>query len=303
MARGVTQDRVNNAADALLQRGERPTIEKVRAELGTGSPNTLMRLIEVWWTGLAERLAAQARADLPGIPEPVQRAMMTLWSEAVVASRAEASAGTSAAREALDQEKVSLAAERSRCSADLDAMRGVAKAAEEARGVAEQRLADHQRLVDQLRSESQDLMAQRDKGQQRADVLVRDMMYLASKLEKQDNAIAEERLSMAAHIRSVEDRAHAEVDRVREEAKATRTRQLQVERETAAATRTTLARIVALESENKKLARENSALSARVQTQELQVERLDALLKSAKSASPAARSRQRKRSETSHKRR
>src|SRR5260221_7936201 len=107
MARGVTQERVNNAADALLQRGERPTIEKVRAELGTGSPNTLMRLIDVWWTGLAERLAAQARADLPGIPEPVQSAMMTLWSEAVVASRAEASAGTSAAREALDQEKVS----------------------------------------------------------------------------------------------------------------------------------------------------------------------------------------------------
>jgi hypothetical protein len=230
MARGVTQDRVNNAADALLQRGERPTIEKVRAELGTGSPNTLMRLIEVWWMGLAERLAAQARANLPGIPEPVQRAMMTLWSEAVVASRAEASASTSAAREALDQEKVSLAAERSRWSADLDAMRTAAKAADEARGVAEQRLADHQRLVDQLRSESQDLMAQRDKGQQRADVMARDMMYLASKLEKQDKSIAEERLSMAAHVRSVEDRAHAEVDRVREEAKAMRNGLTQLER-------------------------------------------------------------------------
>jgi hypothetical protein len=301
MARGVTQERVNNAADALLQRGERPTIEKVRAELGTGSPNTLLRLIDVWWTGLAERLAAQARADLPGIPEPVQRAMMTLWSEAVVASRAEASANTSAAREALDQERMSLAAERTRWSADLDAMRTAAKAAEEARGVAEQRLADHQRLVDQLRSESQDLMAQRDKGQQRVDIMARDMMYLASKLEKQDNAIAKERLSMAAHVRSVEDRAHAEVDRVREETKASRTRQLQVERETAAATKTTQARIVALESENKKLARENSALSARVQMQERQVERLEALLKVAKSPSPVPRSRQRKRSEKPHK--
>ncbi|TLY49659.1 MAG: hypothetical protein E6K53_12920 [Gammaproteobacteria bacterium] len=47
MARGITQDRVNQAADALLARGERPTIEKVRAELGTGSPNTLLRLLEV----------------------------------------------------------------------------------------------------------------------------------------------------------------------------------------------------------------------------------------------------------------
>ena len=78
MARGITQDRVNQAADALLQRGQRPTIDKVRAELGTGSPNTLIRLLEIWWAGLAERLAAQARADLPGVPEPVQGAMMTL---------------------------------------------------------------------------------------------------------------------------------------------------------------------------------------------------------------------------------
>jgi hypothetical protein len=92
MARGITQDRVNGAADALLQRGERPTIDKVRAELGTGSPNTLTRLLEVWWAGLAERLAAQARANLPDIPESVQQAMMTLWSQAVVTTRHEADA-------------------------------------------------------------------------------------------------------------------------------------------------------------------------------------------------------------------
>ncbi|QBB70743.1 hypothetical protein ELE36_10440 [Pseudolysobacter antarcticus] len=90
MARGVTQDQVNQAADALLQRGERPTIEKVRAELGTGSPNTLIKLIESWWQSLAERLAAQARANLPDIPASVQQAMMTLWSEAVISTRSTA---------------------------------------------------------------------------------------------------------------------------------------------------------------------------------------------------------------------
>lgn len=90
MARGITQTQVNDAADALLQRGVRPTIEKLRAELGTGSPNTLTRMIEVWWAGLSERLAAQTRADLPGVPEAVQRAMMTLWTEAVVETRREA---------------------------------------------------------------------------------------------------------------------------------------------------------------------------------------------------------------------
>jgi hypothetical protein len=87
MARGITQLQVDVAADALLQRGERPTIEKVRAELGTGSPNTLTRLLEAWWAGLSERLAAQARANVPGLPESVQRAIMTLWSEATLAAR------------------------------------------------------------------------------------------------------------------------------------------------------------------------------------------------------------------------
>src|SRR5262249_11703964 len=51
------------------------------------SPNTLMRMVEAWWSELAERLAAQARADVPGIPEPVQRVMQVLWSEAVVTAR------------------------------------------------------------------------------------------------------------------------------------------------------------------------------------------------------------------------
>jgi len=38
-------------------RRPRPTIEKVRAELGMGSPNMLLRLLEVWWAELAGRLA------------------------------------------------------------------------------------------------------------------------------------------------------------------------------------------------------------------------------------------------------
>ena len=44
MPRGITQDQVNAAADALLGAGENPTVEKVRAALGTGSPNTVTRI-------------------------------------------------------------------------------------------------------------------------------------------------------------------------------------------------------------------------------------------------------------------
>jgi len=34
MPRGITQNQVNAAADAILGTGENPTVEKVRAELG-----------------------------------------------------------------------------------------------------------------------------------------------------------------------------------------------------------------------------------------------------------------------------
>ena len=55
MPRGITQDQVN-AADAILGTGENPTVEKVRAELGTGSPNTVTRMLDVWRGHLGERL-------------------------------------------------------------------------------------------------------------------------------------------------------------------------------------------------------------------------------------------------------
>jgi hypothetical protein len=38
-----------------LHAGERPTIERVRAVLGTGSPNTLIRLLDIWWAKLGPR--------------------------------------------------------------------------------------------------------------------------------------------------------------------------------------------------------------------------------------------------------
>lgn len=46
MARGITESDVHAAADQLVAAGERPTIERIRAHLGTGSPNTVLRWLE-----------------------------------------------------------------------------------------------------------------------------------------------------------------------------------------------------------------------------------------------------------------
>ena len=55
---GITAADVDRAADALLRAGQRPTIEKVRLEIGRGSPNTINPLLDAWWSRLAGRLDA-----------------------------------------------------------------------------------------------------------------------------------------------------------------------------------------------------------------------------------------------------
>ena len=65
MARGISEQDVFEAADKLLARGERPTIERVRNELGRGSPNTVNRLLDGWWSTLSARHAAKEASKLP----------------------------------------------------------------------------------------------------------------------------------------------------------------------------------------------------------------------------------------------
>jgi len=50
--RGVQQDDVWAAADALIAEGLRPTIERVRQKLGRGSPNTVSPMLEAWFATL-----------------------------------------------------------------------------------------------------------------------------------------------------------------------------------------------------------------------------------------------------------
>ncbi|MGJ7524061.1 DNA-binding protein [Variovorax sp. GB1P17] len=61
--RGVTEQEVWDAADRLLRNQERPTTERVRVELGTGSPNTVQPMLNRWYANLGKRLR------LPGEPD------------------------------------------------------------------------------------------------------------------------------------------------------------------------------------------------------------------------------------------
>jgi hypothetical protein len=88
-SRGVDAGDVERAADALLRAGDRPTIEKIRAKIGAGSPNTINPLLDSWWSRLGARLDA-GPAALHRLPESVLHVAEALWMQALEEGRARA---------------------------------------------------------------------------------------------------------------------------------------------------------------------------------------------------------------------
>lgn len=222
MPRGITQGQVNAAADAILGAGENPTVEKVRAKLGTGSPNTVTRMLEVWRGHLGERL--RELSALPDLPAPVGQAMMTLWQlatehahQAIARRFAEERAGLEAARSALATERQDWAARLKAAETEQARTHAAKDLAEHACATLDAQLQDSHAL-------RADLAQQRDRLQVRCDQLSTELQGLRAQWAVQQQAATAERISQETHVRNLEDRAHQEVDRARQEAKQWRLR-------------------------------------------------------------------------------
>lgn len=88
MARGITENDVWKACDALLLAGERPTIERVRQHIGRGSPNTVSPFLDTWFKGLGSRITDPgAFAAPPKLPDPIHQAAKHFWEVALAQSR------------------------------------------------------------------------------------------------------------------------------------------------------------------------------------------------------------------------
>lgn len=215
MPRGITQEQVNAAADALVTAGDKPTVEKVRATLGTGSPNTVTRMLDAWRSGLAERL--QNVLQLPELPPEAGQAMTTLWQLAVEHAERLLQARLAEDRAALAANEACLAEERMRWTTVLaEAETAVAQAR------TRQELAEHAcaNLDSQLRDSHalrEDLVQQRDRLQAVVDRQRSELEALQAEKTARLAAADQERERTAAHIRATEDRAHQEVDRARQE--------------------------------------------------------------------------------------
>lgn len=118
MAKGITQEQVDAAIDALVAAGERPTIERVRAALGTGSPNTLIRMLEIWWGNLGARLSKQhVKLAIPDAPAAVSAAASELWMVALAEARAQAQSDHQSIREEVERVKIAVGQERAELQA------------------------------------------------------------------------------------------------------------------------------------------------------------------------------------------
>ena len=105
--RGVTAADVERAADSLLRLGHRPTIERIREQLGTGSPNTINPMLDAWWKRLSARLSS-GPAALHRLPESVAHVAEALWMQALDEGRRRALLELKSTQRAATEQRQSL---------------------------------------------------------------------------------------------------------------------------------------------------------------------------------------------------
>lgn len=218
MAAGVPETDVFKAADAVLARGERPTVERVRTELGRGSPARVGQLLEQWWEQLALRL--KGHALLPELPGDVAQAFAEAWRLALAHAATSAEAALTEQQNTLFAEQTSLTQERklweiALTAAQADLAEGMSKLAQ-----TELQLAERQGLVEQLTAQAADTRQQRDQLQVQLE-----------RRQSELDALRADLIATQAHIRAAEDRAHQQVDQARQELKALGQQQERARRE------------------------------------------------------------------------
>lgn len=212
MARGISEGDVFEAADQLLARGERPTIERVRQEIGSGSPNTVNRHLDAWWTSLANRIQGKNGAALPAsLLELCQRLYEGVRTQAVDEAKAIAAASEQSQKEdranvermvqAVESEKAAIAATVEKLREDLKVL-GIRN---------EMLVADRARLTSEL-----DAVRKNDEDQRRR------IAGFIAELEKAGASHRDEAAKIREQWQGNEARWLKEIDHLRDDAKRQR---------------------------------------------------------------------------------
>ncbi|NEV64680.1 DNA-binding protein [Thiorhodococcus minor] len=209
-----TRTLAKEAAFKLLQSGQRPTAERVRAAIGQGAQQTILGALDEFWQEIGERLRE------PRLPDPLVEPVMTLWSQAV---------GTAASqwqteRKELEARIGALESREQTLTLELNEVT-------EARGRAETAAATAETLNAELQQELNEQRAERQTLQGEADRLSREATQTGELLKNERDARDRDQAAWLQQIdaaRQATKTALAERDRLAKElneAREARTRQ------------------------------------------------------------------------------
>lgn len=217
MAVGVPETDVFAAADAVLERGERPTVERVRQELGRGSPARVGSLLDQWWDRLAQRLRGETR--LPALPTEIAQAFVAVWQQAILLAEGVAEQALAERREVIEAERLRAAAVEDEARQLMAQARQQVAAAQAAQHAVETRLADLELLLAQQQAQLADQQNRCAELAEERRTALQETSVLRQELQAAQQQLIQERDAAATYVRGIENRAHREVDRAREESR------------------------------------------------------------------------------------
>lgn len=226
-SRGIQYEDVAQAADALLQEGSRPTIERIRLRLGRGSPNTVSPMLEQWFGGLGQRLSGSANpmsaSSESAVPAPVMQAAQALWAAASSAADENAAQAWFARQTEQDTTAEELETVRTQLQARELALDERLQAMETALTLSTQQLREsNERGKTQQAALAQREQELRDVREALSDAAQRSSGQLAAlqqQLEQAQAQARDERSAIEARHVANERRWLEEVDRARQEAR------------------------------------------------------------------------------------
>lgn len=234
--RGIQQEDVHQAADALIAEGLRPTIERVRQKIGRGSPNTVSPLLDVWFSTLAVRLGLDGKLSGEGrLPEPVQQAASLLWDAALASASETATQALAQAHQALAIELTDLTQRESEFEHQKQVLQARQQATDETLQMTRQQLSEMAARLEEsgmlLNRRERDIDALREKLTWQETERIADQR----RSEEDARKHAEERVRLETRASANERRLLEELDKERQNAKRLKTTLTEQERSAAAA--------------------------------------------------------------------
>lgn len=218
LKRGVQREDVWAAADAVLLAGEKPTIERVRQHLGSGSPNTVGPLLEQWFKHLGRRIQDPGAFAAPaGVPDPVLQAAQHFWETALAHTRGDFE----------DRLRQGLADAVANVEAEKERAEIAGAAAFEASAKANRLQGELGEQAQLLRRAQEALAAESARLQEVRAGLAAEKERLLEERRQADNALAELKRQVAAAV----ERADAADRRVAMELERERTSRANAERQ------------------------------------------------------------------------